>query len=100
MKKGTDLIKKNLKKFNSFLKRYRKNNQIFCLYLLISMIELIFVRMLTTRTVLTLNPIFVDFGLITIYGSFSFIFKTHKKRYLYLQFWLILHTFRPQVHRQ
>ena len=85
-------FKKGFKSLINFIKRYYKNNKVFTWYIIISVIELCILRLVTTNVILTLNPIFVDFGLVTIYGSLSFFFKNQKKRYIYLFCLLLLHT--------
>ena len=85
-------IKKYIKKFKSFCKRYYNNNKLFCYYILLNTILTFFVRAFTTKKVLTLYPLFVDIGLIIIIGSLNFLFKKEKKRYIYLQSLTIYHS--------
>lgn len=85
-------IKKYIKKFKSFCKRYYNNNKLFCYYISLNTILTFFVRAFTTKKVLTLYPLFVDIGLIIIIGSLNFLFKKEKKRYIYLQSLTIYHS--------
>ena len=92
MKKYLNLVKKDLKKFITFLKTYYHNNKTFVLYILISLFIMFLLRVFTTHVYLTLYPIFVDTFMIILLGSFNFFFKTHKKRFVYLLCMLSFHS--------
>ena len=92
MKKYFNLLKRDIKKFFRFLKEYFHNNKMYCIYALISIILMFTIRLLTTNVYLTLYPVFVDLALIFIFGAFSFFFKTHTKRFIYLECLLTFHS--------
>ena len=92
MRKYFNLIKRDIKRFINFIKEYFYNNKMYCIYALISIILMFTIRLLTTNVYLTLYPIFVDLALILIMGSFSFFFKTHEKRFIFLECLVILHS--------
>ena len=84
---------KNLwEKIIKYIKNYIKNNPLFTSYILLSIIEVLYLRLITTHTFFHLNPLLTDLGLIIFLGSFNFFFKTEKGRYHYLQTLIILYT--------
>ncbi len=95
MKKIKDLTKKIgqwLKKASKNTKTYIKNNQLFSIYVLLSLLITFILRMLTTKEIFTYKPLITDLGLIVILGSLSFLIKQEKKHYLYLQILLCFYT--------
>ena len=92
MKKYFNLLKRDIKRFFKFISTYIYNNKIYCIYALISSVLFFTIRLLTTNVYLTIYPILVDLALIFILGSFSFFFKTHLKRFIYLECLLTLHS--------
>ena len=92
MKKYFKLLKKDINKFITFIKEYYKNNQLFVIYIIISLTEMFLIRLLTTNVYLTLYPIFVDTFMITLLGSFSFFCKTNKKRFIFLVCMVAFHS--------
>lgn len=71
---------------------YIKNNQLFSIYVLLSIIVTFGLRMLTTMSIFKYKPLITDLGLIIILGSFVFRIKRDKKRYLYLQILLCFYS--------
>ncbi len=92
MKKYFNLIKKDFKQFIKFIKSYTDNNKTFVIYILLSLSEMFLIRLFTTNVYLTLYPLLVDFALISIMGSFNFFFKTHNKRFIYLEILSVFHS--------
>lgn len=100
MKKKFNKIKikfiKNIKrvKEEKLLSKYLKNNKLFLLYVLVCVINATMLRFFTIPTaenMLSLKPIIADIAIVTIVGSFSYLFKG-KKRYVYLLVWMIVFT--------
>ena len=92
MRKYFNLLKRDIKRFFKFLSTYIYNNKMYCIYALISSVLMFTIRLLTTNVYLTIYPILVDLALILILGAFSFFFKTHLKRFIYLECLLTLHS--------
>ena len=92
MRKYFNLLKRDIKRFFNFLSTYIYNNKMYCIYALISSILMFTIRLLTTNVYLTIYPILVDLALILILGAFSFFFKTHLKRFVYLECLLTFHS--------
>lgn len=86
-------MKNKIDKILNFIKRYIKRNKVFFLFLVINLIMTFTLRLCTTKKVFTLNPIFGDIGIITIFASLSFLFKNPKKRKIYLYIQLFFNTF-------
>ncbi len=100
MKKKFNKIKikfiKNIKrvKEEKLLSKYLKNNKLFLLYVLVCVVNATMLRFFTIPTaenMLSLKPIIADIAIVTIVGSFSYLFKG-KKRYVYLLVWMIVFT--------
>ena len=83
-------IKKKLKKIINKIKNYIKENKLFSIYVLISLIMTFVVRLLTTKEIFNYEPLITDLGLIIILGSFSFLIKKEKRKYIYLQIFLTI----------
>lgn len=81
-------IKKWFKSFINKTKKYIKENKLFSIYVLISVIMTFILRLLTTKEIINYEPLITDLGLIIIFGSFSFLIKKDKYRYIYLQIFL------------
>ena len=82
----------DFKKMVHNIKNYVKNNSLFVVYVLISLISTFILRLLTTKEVFNHEPLVTDLGLITIFGSFVFLIKKDNKKYLYLQILLCFYT--------
>ena len=85
-------LKKIFKMTKEKVTDYIKNNYLFSVYLVLSVITTFTVRLLTTKSVFDYRPLITDLGLIIIFGSFSLLYKTQKQKYTYLKVWLILYT--------
>ena len=73
---------------------YFKNNKLFLVYVLVCVINSTLLRIFTMPTMenyLSFKPIVADLAVVTIIGSFSYLFKG-KKRYIYLLVWGIIFT--------
>ena len=92
MKKYLNLLKRDITKFIKFIKEYIYNNKMYCIYALISIVLMFTIRLLTTNVYLTLYPVFVDLAFIFIFGAFSFFFKTHNKRFIFLECLVLFHS--------
>lgn len=91
--KMTNKIKKpNLKTITKKIKNFIKDNQLLSIYVLISLLMTLLLRILTVKDFLSYKPLVTDLGLITILGSFIFFIKREKKKYLYLQILLCFYT--------
>lgn len=87
-----DKTKKYIKKIINKTKKYVKDNKLFSSYVLISIIITFTLRLLTTKEIINYEPLITDLGLIVILGSFSFLIKKEKKKYMYLQILLCFYT--------
>lgn len=87
-----DKIKKYFKNFFNKTVNYLKNNRLFSLYVIISLLTTFLVRFLTTKVIFAYKPLITDLGIIIILGSLSFIIKKDKNKYYYLQSLLCFYT--------
>lgn len=85
-------IKKYIKKVINNIKLYIKENKLFSVYVLISLIVTFVLRLLTTKGIFNYEPLIIDLGLIIILGSFAFLIKKNKNKYIYLQILLCFYT--------
>ena len=98
MKKAKEKIIEYIKKLIIFFKKYKKNNPLFFWYIVIYLFETFLLRCLTTQIIFTYKPLFADLAFIIFIGSFSFLIKDEKKRYRYLQTFLIINTILCTIH--
>ena len=94
--KFKDKIIKTLKrvKEEKMISNYFKENRLFLVYILICVLNSTLLRIFTMPTIenyLSFKPIIADIAVVTIIGSFSYLFKG-KKRYIYLLVWAIIFT--------
>ena len=69
------MLKKIIKWIKTYLnkaKKYIKENKLFSIYVLSSLIITFLLRALTTKEFINYKPLITDLGLIIILGSFSF----------------------------
>ena len=91
-----DKIINNIKRIKKekIISSYVKDNKLFLVYVLICVINSTLLRIFTMPTMenyLSFKPIVADIAVVTIIGSFSYLFKG-KKRYVYLLVWAIIFT--------
>lgn len=94
MKKGFILktkLKKAFKKARKFFVQYVSTNRLFLSYVVLSLIGTIAVRGFTIGKAFDFKPMFVDFALIFIIGSFGYLLKP-KHQFKYFFTWLIIFT--------
>lgn len=85
-------IKKICKKITTFeYKNYCKNNTLFLVFVLTSVINGLLVRILTVGNFLDIRPIISDIAIVVIIGSFGYLIKP-KKRIIYYLIWSIIYT--------
>ena len=94
--KFKDKIIKTLKKVkeDKMISNYFKENRLFLVYILICVLNSTLLRIFTMPTIenyLSFKSIIADIAVVTIIGSFSYLFKG-KKRYIYLLVWAIIFT--------
>ena len=94
--KFKDKIIKNLKRIKEekMISNYFKDNRLFLIYVLVCVLNSTLLRIFTMPTMenyLSFKPIVADIAVVTIIGSFSYLFKG-KKRYVYLLVWAIIFT--------
>ncbi len=94
--KFKDKIIKNLKRIKEekMISNYFKDNRLFLVYVLVCVLNSTLLRIFTMPTMenyLSFKPIVADIAVVTIIGSFSYLFKG-KKRYVYLLVWAIIFT--------
>lgn len=94
--KAKDKIIKNIKRIKEekMLSSFFKDNRLFLVYVLICVLNSTLLRIFTMPTMenyLSFKPIIADIAVVTIIGSFSYLFKG-KKRYVYLLVWAIIFT--------
>ena len=94
--KFKDKIIKTLKrvKEEKMISNYFQENRLFLVYILICVLNSTLLRIFTMPTIenyLSFKPIIADIAVVTIIGSFSYLFKG-KKRYIYLLVWAIIFT--------
>ena len=81
-------------KQEKIVSNYIKNNRLFLVYIFVVVINSTLLRFFTMPTMenyLSFKPIIADLAVVTIVGSFSYLFKG-KKRYTYLLIWAIIFT--------
>lgn len=81
--------KKFLDAYNFFIKFIKYNKQ-FCSYVILSLLCCIFLRFYTIGNTLSFKPLFFDFALSLIIGSFGFFYKPQKQFGYYLTCLIIL----------
>ena len=91
-----DKIIKNIKrvKEEKMISNFFKDNRLFLVYVLVCVLNSTLLRFFTMPTMenyLSFKPIIADLAVVTIIGSFSYLFKG-KKRYAYLLVWAIIFT--------
>ena len=91
-----DKIIKNIKrvKEEKMISNFFKDNRLFLVYVLVCVLNSTLLRFFTMPTMenyLSFKPIIADIAVVTIIGSFSYLFKG-KKRYVYLLVWAIIFT--------
>ena len=96
MIKFKDKFIKNIKRIKEekLISNYFKDNKLFLVYVLVCVINSTLLRIFTMPTMenyLSIRPIIADIAVVTIIGSFSYLFKG-KKRYVYLLVWAIIFT--------
>ncbi len=88
IKKWKEKFFKQLKKIKTehLVKQFIKNNILFLTFLFTCVLNAILLRFFTMPTLenyLSFKPILADFGVVLLFGSFSFLFK-NKNRFTYL----------------
>ena len=81
-------------KQEKIVSNYIKNNRLFLVYIFVVVINSTLLRFFTMPTMenyLSFKPIIADLAVVTIVGSFSYLFKG-RKRYTYLLIWAIIFT--------
>ncbi len=81
-------------KEEKLISSYFKNNRLFLVYVFVCVLNSTLLRIFTMPTMenyLSFKPIVADIAVVTIIGSFSYLFKG-KKRYTYLLIWAIIFT--------
>ncbi len=81
-------------KEEKMISSYFKDNRLFLVYVLVCVINSTLLRIFTMPTMenyLSIKPIIADIAVVTIIGSFSYLFKG-RKRYVYLLIWAIIFT--------
>ena len=91
-----DKLIKNLKRIKTekLISNYFKDNKLFIVYVLVCVINSTLLRFFTMPTMenyLSFKAIIADTAVVTIIGSFSYLFKA-KKRYTYLLICAIIFT--------
>ena len=81
-------------KDEKIISSYLKNNRLFIVYIVVCVLNSTLLRIFTMPTMenyLSFKPIIADLAVVTIIGSFSYLFKG-KKRYIYLLVWAVIFT--------
>lgn len=81
-------------KYEKIISSYFKNNRLFIVYIVVCVLNSTLLRIFTMPTMenyLSFKPIIADLAVVTIIGSFSYLFKG-KKRYIYLLVWAVIFT--------
>ena len=81
-------------KDEKIISSYFKNNRLFIVYIVVCVLNSTLLRIFTMPTMenyLSFKPIIADLAVVTIIGSFSYLFKG-KKRYIYLLVWAVIFT--------
>ncbi len=91
LKKVGHRTKTFIKKFIKGTKIYFKHNALFITFVLTTFIESFMLRLFTVKNFTAISPLFADFAVILLVGSFAYFFKS-KNRYKYLMTWSIIFT--------
>ena len=91
-----DKLIKTIKRIKDekIISSYFKNNRLFIVYIVVCVLNSTLLRIFTMPTMenyLSFKPIIADLAVVTIIGSFSYLFKG-KKRYIYLLVWAVIFT--------
>ena len=91
-----DKLIKTIKRIKDekIISSYLKNNRLFIVYIVVCVLNSTLLRIFTMPTMenyLSFKPIIADLAVVTIIGSFSYLFK-RKKRYIYLLVWAVIFT--------
>ena len=91
-----DKLIKTIKRIKDekIISSYLKNNRLFIVYIVVCVLNSTLLRIFTMPTMenyLSFKPIIADLAVVTIIGSFSYLFKG-KKRYIYLLVWAVIFT--------
>ena len=81
-------------KDEKIISSYFKNNRLFIVYIVVCVLNSTLLRIFTMPTMenyLSFKSIIADLAVVTIIGSFSYLFKG-KKRYIYLLVWAVIFT--------
>lgn len=81
-------------KEDKLISKYFRNNRLFIVYVLVCVFNSTLLRVFTMPTIenyLSFKAIIADLAVVTIIGSFSYLFKG-RKRYTYLLFWTTIFT--------
>ena len=89
MKKQFNKIRKIISEFS--FKDYCKNNVLFLVFVISSVINGLLLRTLTVRNYLDIRPIIADGAMVILVGSFGYLFKP-KKRFIYYLIWSIIYS--------
>ena len=94
--KFKDKIIKKIKKIkkDKLISNYFKENRLFLVYILVCVLNSTLLRIFTMPTMenyLSIKPIVADLAIVTIIGSFSYLFKG-RGRYTYLLIWAVIFT--------
>ena len=91
-----DKLIKTIKRIKDekIISSYLKNNRLSIVYIVVCVLNSTLLRIFTMPTMenyLSFKPIIADLAVVTIIGSFSYLFKG-KKRYIYLLVWAVIFT--------
>ena len=91
-----DKLIKTIKRIKDekIISSYLKNNRLFIVYIVVCVLNSTLLRIFTMPTMenyLSFKSIIADLAVVTIIGSFSYLFKG-KKRYIYLLVWAVIFT--------
>ena len=91
-----DKLIKTIKRIKDekIISSYFKNNRLFIVYIVVCVLNSTLLRIFTMPTMenyLSFKSIIADLAVVTIIGSFSYLFKG-KKRYIYLLVWAVIFT--------
>ena len=81
-------------KNEKLIAKFFRENKLFIVYVLVCVLNSTLLRFFTMPTIenyLSFKPIVADIAVVTIIGSFSYLF-TGKKRYIYLLVWTVIFT--------
>ena len=89
MKKQFNKIRNIISEFS--FKDYCKNNVLFLVFVISSVINGLLLRTLTVRNYLDIRPIIADTAMVILVGAFGYLIKP-KKRYIYYLVWGIIYS--------